>query len=271
MAKSTSVRNNTGLSNQEIIAVCPSVFASQKHESRSSKYAYVSSGELLTAFRKEGFVPTMAMQSGSRTEGKAEFTKHLLRLRKIDDLGNNKPDIHEIVMVNSHDGSSAYDLMSGVFRCVCTNGLITGDINNSYKVYHKGNITDDVIEATYTIIDEAEETMDAIARMKATQLTRPEQLLLSEFALKVKYDDEEKECVFTPDQMLRPRRYVDDARDVYTTFNVIQENLIKGGTSTRDKQYKRHTARAVNSIDGNVKINKMLWMLANRMMDLKGQ
>lgn len=271
----TMVRNNRGLTNEMILSKCPSVFADTKHESRSEKYQYVSTGQLLQVFQNEGFVPTMAMQAGSRKEGKKEFTKHLLRLRKFDELGDLKPDTHEIVLVNSHDGTSAYNLKSGVFRMVCTNGLITGDINQDYKVYHKGNITHDVIECAYRIIDEEAETMNKINQMKQIQLTQPEKLLLAECAMNIRFNDKNdeeekpKEKIFEPSQFLRPRRSVDNENDLYTTFNVIQENMIKGGVSMRDRNFKKHTTREIKSIDGNVKLNQALWKLTNEMLKMK--
>lgn len=277
MAKSTMVRDCNGLMDEQIMKVCPSVFANEKHESRSDRYAFISTAELLKAFRQEGFAPVMAMQSGSRIEGKAEFTKHLLRFRKFDDLGLAKSDVHEFLLINSHDATSSYQMMDGVFRTTCTNGLVTGDINNDYRVHHKGNIKDDIIEVAYEIIDNAAETMEAVERMKKTQLLPKEQLLLSELSIQAKFDDEEgKENPFTPDQFLRVKRWDDsDGRsgraknDLYTSFNVIQENIIKGGIHTRDKNYKRHTTRAIKSIDNDVKTNKLLWKLAVEMMKIK--
>lgn len=268
MSKATVTRNNYGLSNEQILRYCPSVFADEKHESRSERYAYISTIEILNSLRHEGFIPTMAMQSGSRIEGKAEFTKHLLRLRQINELGNERSDTHEIVLVNSHDGTSAYQLMSGVFRTVCTNGLITGDIDANHKVYHKGNIKDDIIDVAFEIIDESKDIMEKIDTMKSIQLSQPERLLLANYSMMAKYDEEE-ETPFPAEKLLNPRRFEDIKKDLYTTFNVIQENMIKGGVRTIDKNLKRKTTRAVKSIDNNLKLNKLLWAFTNEMMKIK--
>jgi hypothetical protein len=271
------IRNNNGLSYNEILSKCPSVFANEPHESRSERYTYIPTFEILEALKNEGFIPTCAMQSGSRTKGKAEFTKHLLRLRKRDDLTSSKPDINEIVLVNSHDGTSSYQLHEGVFRCVCTNGLITGDINNQLRVHHKGNIKDNIIEAAYEIIDDAAEKMEIIQEMKHIELNKDERLLLAKFSLDAKVNnksyeegqEEVEELPFNPEKLLNPRRYADNSNDLYTTFNTIQENIIKGGVRYISKDMKRKTTRAVNSIDSNVKINKMLWAFSQEMLKLK--
>jgi hypothetical protein len=267
-------QNVDGLTTDQILQYCPSVFAESKHESRSDRYMYIPTSVVLAGLHDAGFIPTTAMQSKSRISGREAFTKHLLRLRKMEDLGYSKPDVHEIVLVNSHDGTSAYNLYGGIFRTVCTNGMITGDIDSTMKVYHKGNIVQQVVESTLEIVGESEQVMEDIAAMKHIQLTRPEQLLLSEFALKARFDldDEEEpkqEVVYQPSDLLRVHRREDTGNDLYTTFNVIQENAIKGGVSRRDRHGRRHTTREIKGIDQSVKVNRLLWQFAQKMMELK--
>ena len=265
-------QNLHGLTEEQILQSCPSVFAESPHDSRSARYMYIPTSTVLDALRDVGFVPTTAMQSRARNKDRQDFTKHLLRLRKRDDLGYRKPDVHEVVLVNSHDGSSAYNLYSGVFRCVCTNGLITGDIESTMKVYHKGDIVEQVIESTLEIVEDSEQVMEDIAHMKQIPLTRSEQLLLSEFALKARFgeNEEEEKTIYQPSDLLRVHRDEDTSNDLYTTFNVIQENCIKGGVSRRDRKGKRHTTREIKGIDQNVRVNQLLWQFTQRMMELKG-
>ena len=270
-------RNNEGLSFEQMLKVCPSIFATAQHDSRSNQYEFVSTLKILEKMKQESFYPVKVQQSRSRIPGKSEFTKHMIRFREGKDLGNVVgSDVHEIVLINSHDGTSSYNITDGVFRVVCTNGLVTClEEKANYKVLHKGNIQDDIIEASYRIIEDGKDTMRTLSEMKGIQLSRPEQLLLSEFSLKAKYgvdeedEDKKQDIPFSPDNFLRVRRNEDRKSDLYTTYNVIQENMIKGGITTRDKNYKRHTSRAVNSIDKDVKLNKMLWAFANEMMKLK--
>ena len=59
----------------------PSIFAAGKHASRSERYTYIPTIEVLRGLRKEGFEPFMVAQSASRIEGKTEFTKHMIRMR----------------------------------------------------------------------------------------------------------------------------------------------------------------------------------------------
>ena len=76
-----SIRSQVPLNNEEIRAVAPSIFASEKHDSRSERYTYIPTIEVLEGLRREGFQPFMACQARCRDEGKREHTKHMLRLR----------------------------------------------------------------------------------------------------------------------------------------------------------------------------------------------
>lgn len=119
------VRSDRPLSDGQIIKAAPSVFAESAHESRSARYAYIPTSDVLNGLRREGFQPFMACQARTRTEGKQEFTKHMLRLRHQSQI--NGDTANEIILVNSHDGSSSYQMLAGCYRFVCENGLICGD------------------------------------------------------------------------------------------------------------------------------------------------
>ncbi|WP_285541273.1 DUF932 domain-containing protein, partial [Brucella sp. NBRC 12950] len=80
--------NARAMREDEMFKTAPSIFALTAHESRSHRFQPIPTIEILRALTKEGFVPVGAKQSRSRIEGKAEFTKHLIRLRRIDD-GNS--------------------------------------------------------------------------------------------------------------------------------------------------------------------------------------
>lgn len=281
MQKPMFVQDVNGLDDIDIVESVPSVFATSKHESRSGRYTYIPTSLVLKGLRDAGFVPTTAMQSRSRVENKQDFTKHLLRLRRIDDLGYSQEDVHEIVLVNSHDGTSAYNLYGGIFRTVCTNGLITGSIDSTMKVYHKGNIVQEVVDSTLQLAEESESVMAEIEAMKHVELRRPEQLLLAEFGLKARFDlgdDEEEQegqskavVPYQPQDFLRVRRMEDYHNDLYTTMNIVQENAIKGGvrSSRRDDKGRRHTARAIHGIDQSTKVNRLLWQFSERLLEFK--
>src|SRR5215475_3750279 len=100
-----ATRSDRPLSDDEIMRVAPSIFADGKHESRSERYTYIPTIDVLNGLRNEGFQPFMICQTRVRDQGKREFTKHMLRLRHADQISGEEAD--EIVLLNSHDGTSS--------------------------------------------------------------------------------------------------------------------------------------------------------------------
>ena len=115
-ARNTRVlRADAPLSEDQMRGAAPSVFAEGKHASRSERYTYIPTIDALRGLRKEGFEPFMVAQGQSRVEGKAEFTKHMIRMRHAGHV-STKPEANEIILINSHDGASSYQMLAGVFR-----------------------------------------------------------------------------------------------------------------------------------------------------------
>ena len=129
------VRSESPLDEDQMRRAAPSIFAADKHASRSERYTYIPTIEVLRGLRKECFEPFMVAQSKSRIEGKTEFSKHMVRLRHAGQV-TTKPEANEIILINSHDGASTYSMMAGMFRYVCCNGLVVGDVSNDIRIPH---------------------------------------------------------------------------------------------------------------------------------------
>lgn len=261
-------RNQATLSDNEIARIAPSVFATAAHESRSERYTYVPTSDVLAGLRREGFEVFAASQSRSRIEGKAEFTKHCLRLRPA---GSSRvaADVSEVVLVNSHDGTSSYQMMEGVYRQVCSNGMIAYTETGGVRIPHKGDIIGRVIEGAFTVVDNFEDTRNRIESMKAVTLAPAEQLAFATAAIETRWDTSEAPAPVEPARLLSARRFEDKASDLWTTFNRVQENVIKGGLRGRSTTGRRMSTRQVTGIDSDIKINRALWMLAEQMKALK--
>lgn len=254
------------LSNEQLQHFAPSIFAEAKHESRSDRYTYIPTIDILEQLRKENFMPFQAMQTRVRDADKRDHTKHLIRLRHMDHITNS--DSNEIILINSHDGSSSYQMMGGMYRMVCSNGLVIGKTLSDVRVPHKGDVIGQVIEGAYTVLNDFEAIDESKDLMQSILLDRGEQSILAEQALNMRY--EEGKSPITIEQALRPNRYEDAKADLWTTFNILQENLVKGGQSGRTARGGRRTTRAVTGIDQNVKLNRALWALSEKMAELKG-
>lgn len=261
----TGFRADRPLTDAEIAHYAPSVMAAEAHESRSARYGYCSTKDVLDGLRSNGFQPYQVVQTRCRDEGKRDFTKHLLRLRHESAVAGS--EVPEIIMINSHDGTSSYQLMSGVFRMVCQNGLIAGDIGNDIRVRHNGSVVDNVIDGCTRILDDIQLTMDHVAEFKGINLNREEQHAFATAALQLKYD--EGQSPIQAQGLLQVRRMADTGNDLWTTFNRAQEALIRGGVRGRSANGRRISTREVTGVNENVRLNKALWSLAESMAALK--
>ena len=262
--------------NEDIYRFAPSVFAVNAHESRSDRFKPIATIEILDRLREEGFEVVSATQSRTRDSSKRDYTKHMLRLRHVNDLANvtakdKLTDTHaEIVLKNANDGSAAYQLHAGAYRTICANGLIAmTDLFDCIKVRHSGSIekiAHNVIEGTFTVLEETNKMLGNRNDWAAINMSDEARMAFAEAAHVIRFGDSEGkvETPIKPSQLLTPRRAFDRATDLWTVYNVVQENAIKGGMRAYDYNKERFTsAREVKGIDQDVKLNKALYKLAD--------
>ena len=180
-------------------------------------------------------------------------------------------------MVNSHDGTSAYHLMAGMFRMVCLNGMVVADREfATIKVPHKGDVVGQVIEGSYTVLEGSKQALDQADAWAGVSLSRDEQNAMAESVHVLRFgggEEGEPATPIKPAQLLTVRRNEDASRDLWTTTNVLQENAIRGGLTAWGRDANNHprrvTSREVRGIDQDVRLNRALWLLGERMAQIK--
>lgn len=271
------VRTDTALSMEQLHQIVPSAFAIQAHESRSERYAFIPTINVIQGMAEAGFLPVAATQGNTRVAGKENFTKHMIRFRSekhATEVGDSQV---EVVLVNSHDGTSSYKLMAGMFRLVCSNGMVVADsLLESINVRHTGNVIPEVIEGAQYIFENAPKVIDAADSWKKIELDPKEQTAFAEVVHSIRFprdENGETSTLVTPAMLLNARRSDDEGNDLWRTFNRVQENATQGfrrwSLNQDTGRRERVTARAIKSIDGDVKINRALWSLAEKMAELK--
>jgi len=268
-------KNSEPLTDEQLQVLAPSAFAGQAHDSRSNRYTFIPTIDVISGLRDAGFAPVFATQSSSRIAGKQFFTKHMIRFRSQSESLTEVGDTAvELAMTNSHDGTSVYEFSLGAFRLACLNGMMVSEgLVQSVKVRHTGNIIERVVESTRELIQYAPTVVQAIAQWKAIQLTVVEQKFLAEGALALRYDEN---APLAAEKLLEVRRHDDNKNDLWTVFNRIQENLLKGGqryyresTPGDASTQRRMKTRSIKGIDQDTKLNRQLWALTTKMADLK--
>jgi len=252
----------------------PSIFTEGTAERTSDKYQHISTAKIVEKLLAEGFQPTWVAQCKSRLAVRKAYTKHMLRFRHIDARPTQSGLYPEIVLVNSHDGLSSYRLMAGVYRIVCANGLIAGNSYHEIRIRHQGDIVNEVIEGSYQIIENSKRMIELAGDMSSIVLSTSEKKIFSEAAHAIRFEDSSIGKGIEPLSLLTPRRHEEfNKNDLFSVFNIVQENIIKGGVrgyATDSHGYsKRIRTREISGIDQNIMLNRALWTLAEKMFQLR--
>jgi hypothetical protein len=185
----------------------------------------------------------------------------MLRLRRRFETIELKDAVPEIVFLNSHDGTSAYQLRMGLFRVVCTNGLIVSrGAFPAYCVSHRGEVVEEVVTGALKMSEEFDRLAAQVERMEQRRLMKDEQLRFAEAALTIRFPDPAERGMHSS-QLLNCRRVQDLGDDLWTVLNRVQEGLLRGGLSRRSVSGRLTRTRRISSIKEDVRVNGRLWDL----------
>lgn len=266
---------NAPLTEDQLFAVAPSIFARTAHESRSERFAPVPTIDWLRALAVEGFLPYEASQGSTRTPGKAAYTAHSVRLRRPDDIydwvnktrGDVLPDI---ILANANDGTRAADIFAGMTRIVCLNGLVVSDgAVPSVKVGHVGRAVDKIIEGTYRVVEDLKRVIGVRDHWASVPLSleRQREFATRVHALRWPTDEEGKATTAIQASALTVARRTEDLPEtLWHVFNRVQENVVAGGLESRRTLASGRTrlvkSRAVNATRANIALNQGIWAIA---------
>jgi hypothetical protein len=258
----------------DLQAFVPSITATEAHHSRSDKYGFISTMDILMGLR-DRFAIVKAQQSRVRKDGTRQaYTKHLVRLRArnvpgVQELGGIFP---ELVLVNSHDGSGSYQLHAGLFRLICLNGMVVCEENHGrVRLRHNANAVDEVIDASYAVIDQSLLAIQRAGEWSRIETSRDERMAFAEAVHALRFEPGTDAAKAIPaDRLLAPRRMADSRDDLWSVVNRVQENAIKGGLVgfgpvRNGRRGRMSTARAVTGVDQDVKLNRAIWAFAEKL------
>lgn len=275
---SDPTRTFRALSLDDLRRRAPSVFAETARPGVSSRYTFVSTAEVVRLLRDEGWEPVNAHQQRVRLAPREGFQMHEVRFARRVDLaralavGETRP---ELILQNAHDGTRAYRIDAGLYRLVCRNGLTVADSDFAHvAIRHVDVAAEKFIGAARAVAENTPRVLEAVTRWQAVTLTEGARQDFARRAIALRWDaDDNATRLVTPCQLLAPVRYGDHAQDLWTTFNVVQEHLCRGGIpyagnvpaaadAVFPTHFVRNTTRPVVSLTEGQKLNKGLWQLA---------
>jgi hypothetical protein len=257
----------TALDEDTLRRLAPSIYASGPMLGVSPRYAFLPTGRIVDGLRAQHWMPVEVEEQRIRTEARRGFQKHLLRFRRYEQMETLDEWNVELVLINSHDKGCAYQLHAGIYRRICSNGLVLAESSfEAIRFRHAGLLSEEVVQASIRLLDFVPRVGELVNRFRARELEARESLDFARHALLLRYDRLESAPV-NPDTLLKARRPEDEGTNLWATLNRTQENLERGGVSDfhRDKRGKVRSVRPLRGIDSKVGLNKGLWGLAERL------
>ncbi len=224
----------------------------------SDRYQFISSHEIIQRFAQEGWAVDSATVAAPRKRDSLH-AKHMIDFRHPD-FQPVHGAVPRIVLVNSHDGSSSAKVLAGVFRFVCANGLVVGNVAGREIVRHTGDAAADLIHRMQQLAKNTSKLYGQIDSWSKKELTKAQRHEFARFAAHLRWGDAQR---FQPEDLLMVRRAEDDRGDLWTTLNRVQENTVRGGIEGLSRSGRAATSRPLSDITRSVDYNAQLWQLAD--------
>ena len=250
-------RTESPMTLDQLAVAAPASLASGAHDSRSDRFAPVSTLDVVDAIHQAtGLQVYGATQQKTKDASRRGFAKHLLRLRPCDRGNGTEP---ELLLRNAYDGSSSFSLMFGFFEFACANGVVIGRSMKEYRIRHTGDAANQAAIAAQAMAQQFGPMRETLEQMKARILSEAEKGELCRQMLAVRAPDA------LPDnapQLATACRGASYGDSLWQVFNNAQERLTRG--LFRVWHYdgrgimRRKKLRPIKSIDENTKINSEL-------------
>ena len=238
----------------EIKQIAPSVFTTEKASHLTDKYIQTPTSMVVEDLMRLGWQVTKAQEVKSRKY--KGFQKHIVVFRHpdIQIKGKNGDDsFPQILLTNSHDGKAAFNFRVGIFRLVCSNGLVIADADfNNVSIRHMNYTFESLQAKVNEVIEKLPGLVQKINLFKSTKLTDDQ---MTEFALKAA--TLRTKARVNAMELLQVERDGDFGNDLWAVFNRVQEKLLGG--SFRSGKRK---SRSVTSFQKDIEINEQLFELA---------
>ena len=266
------------LTKAQVREMCPVAFATKPtNPDVSDKYLHVNSETIIDDLEKLGWKPVTAASRAQRNKATI-FSKHMISFQNPDIMikGKDGDDAFpRIIMTNSHDGLNSFQFKVGIYRLVCSNGLVIADEEfSTFKIRHKGYTFEELREVVNQAVQDLPNKVEVLNKMRQRTLTEEEKTQLalnamlvragiaidSDEAKKFEYDEE------TLQDILEPTRNEDKGDDLWKVFNVVQEKITQGGFAAALKGAKVRKVRKIKSFEKDLKVNQELFKLATALI-----
>ncbi len=254
------------LTKKNIESLAPSVFANEPSNEVSKHYTHIPTERVIDDMELLGWKPIQATEVKARKNSTRGFQKHLITFRNEEVVINGEDGdtvFPQILMTNSHDGKNAFQFQAGLYRLICSNGLVIADTQfEAIKMRHMGYSFEDLQELIKEMVEKLPLTVESMNKMKAKEMAEEEILDFAREAINTRFTPKEmKRIQIDLKELVTPVRKEDAGSDLWSVFNVVQEKIITGDFDYRAGN-KARKAREIKNFKQDMKINKELFEVA---------
>lgn len=267
------------LSNEDIKRVCPmALHTAPTNPNVSDKYVQANTMTVVEDLAKLGWYPVQAKQCRNKKNSSGIRSFHMIAFQNPDikimrnlDNGEKVVDTYpRIILTNSHDGFNSFKFMVGMFRLVCSNGLVCGETLADMAIRHMNYDFEELRKIVATAIEQVPNIVCTMNKMREIIPTDEQKVAIATEVIKIRKGIDTNETIEVEQEViediLTPVRAEDKANDLWTIFNICQEKMIKGGFSAPTKSRKSRKQRSITSIKKDMEFNQRLWQTASQYM-----
>lgn len=254
---------HTYLTEEQIAKKAPAVLNPTCAPTVSSKYVHVPTAQLVQDMEKLGW-KVQDVKQGKNRKGAAEFKKHMVIFRN-DDIVISSEDgeviYPQILLTNSHNGLSSFQFRTGLFRVICSNGLVIATKEfGAVCLRHKGYTFDELKNSVMSLVEQLPITVQTLNKFREVILTDEQKMEFALAAIGIRFGESGAEV--EPLAILEPCRLQDKSNDLWTVLNVVQEKVIRGGFTYITAKDKVRKARSISNFNKDIELNEKLYRLA---------
>ena len=265
------IENRESLTMDELKMICPEISTPEinselrQHLGISDKYVHVPTEQVIEDVMKLGWSPINAYRVNSRKKRNG-VGRHMIKFVNYDFMQEGKTEYPELLLTNSHDGTTAFKLDVGIFRLVCSNGMVIKSQDfGSMKVRHYGYDFETIKGAVNKLVEQIPDYLKQVEDMKEQELEREQMLEFAREAALLRFKTANIETIdklVDVEDLLESTRKEEEGNGLWEVFNRLQEKVVNGKFNYALGK-KERKARPVKGFKSQVKLNQDLWELAS--------
>jgi hypothetical protein len=257
----------TALSMEEIMQAAPQVYTQQPWEKVSKKYSFIPTYKVIEDMDKLGWKVSSVKSAKHRNDVQKQHGKHIVQFFNpnivINDANGDVEAYPQCILINNSMGRGVLRFEMGVFRLVCSNGMIVKSEDfGSYTLRHMGYSFEELQELMVQIVGKLPQVTEKINTYTQRVMSPEEQSEFAKKAIQARFGEEKMVSEFEINQVLQSTRKEDNGDNLWVVFNRVQESLINGGFIATHKSGKSKKVRAIKNMLVDVSINQKLWEVA---------